>query len=149
MLDANDHTVRILVLSGFMDCDDPELENYRAQQKGYQDSRRFLEKIRQISEELNQCELAYFSSSVVDKYHFYETETSKKRECLRVALKDQGRWIMIDENKACCERKIIAKLESEGRTNDIQSGRMIIKFSPCERCKNSIFSFSIRCANKL
>ena len=140
MLDANEHNIRILALSGFLDCDDPELEEYRKNQPGYQDSRKFLEKIQQISRELNRSELAYFSPGVVDQYHCYETGTSNW-EPLRKVLQDQGRWGIIGENKACCERKIIAKLESEGKTDHIQSGRLILKFSPCERCDKSLQSW--------
>lgn len=148
MLDANNHNIRILALSGFLDCDDPQLKKYREEyekQKQYINNQMLLEKLNAVCENLSRqksdwgnIELAKFSSDVVDNYHFYETEASEKWECLRAVLGDRDRWPQISKNKACCERKILAKLESEGRTGDIQSGALIIKFPPCERCQKSL-----------
>lgn len=75
---------------------------------------------------LGDIELANLTTAVVDKMHYYATVASK-REILRDVLDNYSQQTFVPKQNACCERKTIAKLEIENRTEAIKSGKMIVK----------------------
>lgn len=123
---------RVVAFSGYFDCEDAKL---RIKVDGREDH---IEAFKQIAGRFG-AELAYFSEAVVDRVKRYEldgklelTAHGPLREELKMLAKDLKR------EYSCCERKILAKMEINGRNIAHCNAYILVKFMPCILCYGAL-----------
>ncbi len=134
LLDTRSGT-QIMAFSGYLDCEDVQV------QKAFpgSGSLEMLNGFQQISKNLGAV-LASFSSDVVDRILRCELNPTVQltaRGPLRTELSTasgEQQLAFLRKSYACCERKILAKSESLGRTNRLGPSVLHVKFEPCLSC---------------
>lgn len=130
--DLKNTVERIIAFSGYFDCEDAEL---RSKVNGSEDH---IEAFQKIADKLG-AELAYFSADVVDRVKRYELDGKLKltaRGPLRKELGIQAKDLK--REYSCCERKILAKMEINGRKISHCNAYILVKFMPCILCYGAL-----------
>lgn len=123
---------RVVAFSGYFDCEDADL---RSKVNGREDH---IEAFQIIADKLG-AELAYFSADVVDRVKRYELDVKLKLTACGLLREELG--IQVEDLKreySCCERKILAKMEINGRKISYCNAYILVKFMPCINCYGAL-----------
>lgn len=130
--DLKNTVERIIAFSGYFDCEDAVL---RVKVDGREDH---IEAFKQIAGRFG-AELAYFSEAVVDRVKRYELD-GKLELTARGPLREELKMLAKDLKReySCCERKILAKMEINGRKISHCNAYILVKFMPCILCYGAL-----------